>query len=262
MFPTKANDPYIQKNGTRSTLGSVIGSGGGGSDLPEHSQADAGKVLKVGDDGDLEWDEPGQSINWMSQSDWNELTFDEKKAAGFTAIGSEGSSHGTYYDYSNVIPWRYNEDHDNVIDIYNDGDYNFHGFYSKTIGDVVSDKGRGGTRTSGSTVFICNGINTDRYGFFMMFGKSEADLQCSNTSFYDIKKVANYDLYVGSNISGAWSDNVDVQLDHNSVSQNLKDYFTSANYTISGITIANNQFVIPESYGTIIDTIGDILSSV
>ena len=60
MFPLKANDPYIKETGERSTLGSVVG--GGGSDtpeLPDYSIADAGKVLKVGDDGSLEWDDAG-----------------------------------------------------------------------------------------------------------------------------------------------------------------------------------------------------------
>ena len=204
----------------------------------------------------------GSSINWMSQSDWNELTFDEKKAAGFTAIGSEGSSHGNYYDYSNIIPWRYNEDHNNVIDIYYDGDFNFHGFFSNTVGDVVKSRSRGGTRTSGSMVFICNGMATNNYGFFMMFGKSEEDLQCSNSEFYSIYKVANYDLYIGGNVDGAYSANVDVQLEHNSIAQNLKDYFTLANYTISGISIVNSQVVIPEDYSMLIETISDILSVV
>lgn len=60
MFPLKANDPYIKETGERSTLGSIVG--GGGSDtpkLPDYGIADAGKVLTVGDDGSLEWDEKG-----------------------------------------------------------------------------------------------------------------------------------------------------------------------------------------------------------
>lgn len=57
MFPLNSNDQYIDSNGKRSKLGDAIGSGGGG--LPEHTEADAGKVLKVADDGSLEWDEDG-----------------------------------------------------------------------------------------------------------------------------------------------------------------------------------------------------------
>lgn len=59
MFPLNSNDQYIDSNGKRSTLGNAIGSGGGSSELPEHTSADAGKVLKVADDGSLEWDEDG-----------------------------------------------------------------------------------------------------------------------------------------------------------------------------------------------------------
>lgn len=59
MFPLNSNDQYIDSNGKRSKLGDTIGSGGGGSELPEHTSADAGKVLKVADDGSLEWDEAG-----------------------------------------------------------------------------------------------------------------------------------------------------------------------------------------------------------
>lgn len=59
MFPLNSNDQYIDSNGKRSKLGDTIGSGGGGSELPEHTAADAGKVLKVADDGSLEWDEDG-----------------------------------------------------------------------------------------------------------------------------------------------------------------------------------------------------------
>lgn len=39
MFPLNSNDQYIDNNGKRSTLGDAIGSGGGGSELPEHSIA-------------------------------------------------------------------------------------------------------------------------------------------------------------------------------------------------------------------------------
>lgn len=58
MFPIKSSDAYIKDNGKRSTIGAEIG-GGGGSDLPEYSQADAGRVLTVGEDGELEWTESG-----------------------------------------------------------------------------------------------------------------------------------------------------------------------------------------------------------
>lgn len=58
MFPLNSNLPYIKDDGTRDKLGNVIGSGGGGgggSDIPEHTIADAGKVLGVDDEGNLAW---------------------------------------------------------------------------------------------------------------------------------------------------------------------------------------------------------------
>jgi len=56
MFPLNSNMSYIKDNGTRDKLGNVIGSGGGGgSELPPHTIADAGKVLGVDDTGALAW---------------------------------------------------------------------------------------------------------------------------------------------------------------------------------------------------------------
>lgn len=55
MFPLNSNMPYIKDTGERDKLGNVIGSGGGSSELPEHSIADAGKVLGVNNEGNLAW---------------------------------------------------------------------------------------------------------------------------------------------------------------------------------------------------------------
>ena len=58
MFPLNSKEAYINDNGTRTTLGAAIGSGGGGggtSELPEYGIADAGKVLTVNNSGSLEW---------------------------------------------------------------------------------------------------------------------------------------------------------------------------------------------------------------
>lgn len=59
MFPIKSSDAYINENGKRSTIGAELGTSGGGSDIPDHSISDAGKVLTVGEDGELEWAESG-----------------------------------------------------------------------------------------------------------------------------------------------------------------------------------------------------------
>lgn len=57
MFPINANDPYIKESGERSTLGAAIeSSGGGGSDIPDYDVGDAGKVLGVDSEGELQWE--------------------------------------------------------------------------------------------------------------------------------------------------------------------------------------------------------------
>lgn len=92
MFPINANDPYIKENGERSTMGSVIGSGGGGasSELPEHSISDAGKALTVGETGDLEWT---RSLPTYSQSDAGKvLGIDENGALVWSTV--KGGSFG------------------------------------------------------------------------------------------------------------------------------------------------------------------------
>ena len=80
MFPINANDPYIKKTGERSTVAAALegGGGGGGSELPEYSEADAGKVLTVDSNGDLEFDTvlPAYSSS------------DEGKVLGVTADGT------------------------------------------------------------------------------------------------------------------------------------------------------------------------------
>jgi len=59
MFPIPWNKEYRKKDGTLVKINDAMSGGGGGSDLPPHSASDAGKVLTVGDDGDLEWHESG-----------------------------------------------------------------------------------------------------------------------------------------------------------------------------------------------------------
>ena len=57
MFPLNSNQAYIKETGERSTLGAALGEGGS-SALPEYDSGDAGKVLTVNDEGELEWNEP------------------------------------------------------------------------------------------------------------------------------------------------------------------------------------------------------------
>lgn len=59
MFPIPWNKEYRKKDGTLVKISDAMSGGGGGSDLPPHSSSDAGKVLTVGESGNLEWDEAG-----------------------------------------------------------------------------------------------------------------------------------------------------------------------------------------------------------
>ena len=58
MFPISWDKMFRTKAGSLVTMDEAM-SGGGGSSIPPHSESDAGKVLTVGDDGTLEWDESG-----------------------------------------------------------------------------------------------------------------------------------------------------------------------------------------------------------
>lgn len=55
MFPIPWNKAVRKKDGNLVTLEEFAGGGGGGSELPEYSEADAGKVLGVDENGDLAW---------------------------------------------------------------------------------------------------------------------------------------------------------------------------------------------------------------
>lgn len=110
MFPLPWNKAFRKKDGSLTTLDAAISSGGGGSDLPDYDSSDAGKVLTVGDDGSLEWDENGGAgVEVISESDWNNMTTAEKQAAGIVAIQSTSGRFvigrlvdGSYYEIFTV----------------------------------------------------------------------------------------------------------------------------------------------------------------
>lgn len=58
MFPLPWNFPFRKKDGTIvNVVDAMGGGGGGGSNLPDYDSSDAGKVLGVDENGDLEWSE-------------------------------------------------------------------------------------------------------------------------------------------------------------------------------------------------------------
>ena len=94
MFPLNSNLPYIKDDGTRDKLGNVIGSGGGGggSELPDYSETDAGKVLKVDNEGLLEWGELPAGTKIYVKA-YNNITFDKAfNLASFSSNAAESSS--------------------------------------------------------------------------------------------------------------------------------------------------------------------------
>jgi hypothetical protein len=105
-------------------------------------------------------------------------------------------------------------------------------------------------------------VDYDNYGYFMMFGKSEADLQCSPANYYTITQLPDYNLYAGGNMGQSIGGNVNVILTHNSVAQNLKDYFAKADYSITGIRRSNGQLVIPDTFAPLLEVISEFLSTV
>ena len=88
MFPIPWNFPFRKKNGDVTTIGEVVG--GGGSDIPSHTTADAGKVLTVGDDGSLEWNEKGAG-GGDSLLNYNFTKYGERTVMGvnFSSVGAE-----------------------------------------------------------------------------------------------------------------------------------------------------------------------------
>lgn len=121
MFPIPFNFPFRKSNGNITTISAAISEGGsyelptasantkGGvkigttlemsdetlnakSQLPAHTIAEAGKVLTVGDDGSLEWDENGGAgVEILTQAEWDELTTAEKQAKGIVAVQTSNS---------------------------------------------------------------------------------------------------------------------------------------------------------------------------
>lgn len=100
------------------------------SQLPAHSSELAGKVLTVGDDGSLEWDENGGGVGTISRADWDALTTAQKQSYGLIIIidSSTGFRRGEYVngaDY-NPVSLKQNNKVNNVnITIIDETHYSF-----------------------------------------------------------------------------------------------------------------------------------------
>lgn len=116
MFPIPFNFPFRKKDGSITTMDAAIAGGGtpyslptasantkGGikignnltmtgeilsanSQLPTITSEDTGKVLTVGEGGELEWDEKGGGVGVISRTDWDLLTTAQKLTYGLIAI--------------------------------------------------------------------------------------------------------------------------------------------------------------------------------
>ena len=66
MFPIPWNKAFRKKDGTLVNMEDM---GGGGSALPEYSEADAGKVLSVDEEGELAWEVIGGTKVYYKEYD-------------------------------------------------------------------------------------------------------------------------------------------------------------------------------------------------
>lgn len=155
-FPLNNNDPYIKSTGERSTLGAELAKGGT-SELPEYDSTDAGKVLTVGDDGELEWDTKGTGGG-------DKIVFDyyHKSAQGGPSYTDEKTytilENGTYYIfigvYTDSLTFKINDVAQDLS--FSISNRYIYGYYnnSKTLqaGDVLTIKFEG----NGESVRVIN----------------------------------------------------------------------------------------------------------
>lgn len=74
MFPIPWNKAYRKKDGSLVNIDDAMSGGGGGSELPEYSEADAGKVLGVNDSGELAWVEVSGGSSNFAKVEWKGTT--------------------------------------------------------------------------------------------------------------------------------------------------------------------------------------------
>lgn len=203
-------------------------------------------------------DLPSGGGSFITQTEWDALTFAEKQARGLSLIGTEGTVTGQYYDFSNLVgPWYFTEIN-NVVALFKGTGFNFRCFYSTTAGDRVVAGGRGGTRSSNAFTVICNYRFASPYGYggFAMFGLSQEALQCTDTQYYSICSVANHSgLYVAGIFDGSWYNNTEVSFTHNATTQNLQNIFSLDEYTIYSFTKNGNVITFDSANDELLNNI-------
>lgn len=106
MFPISWNFPFRKKDGTLVKMSEAMsGGGGGGSDLPPHSSSDAGKVLTVGEDGELEWDTSGAGGgDYAIGFDFTKFGNKTANNVSYSSAGATFTSDKAYITIATVIP--------------------------------------------------------------------------------------------------------------------------------------------------------------
>ena len=122
MFPIPWNKAYRKKDGTLVNIDDAMGGGGGSSDIPEYSSADAGKVLMVTDDDELAWNDNVPNYGVYSDSVIGYGVFkpsDDKYVVGVfhgDVLSSATRTFGNVtYDLSDVFTPQYF----NTLEFYN-----------------------------------------------------------------------------------------------------------------------------------------------
>ena len=81
MFPIRWNFPFRKKDGSVVNISDAMSGGGGESELPPHNIGDAGKLLKVNNEGNLAW----------ADEDVELPTYSSEEAGKVLAVDNEGN---------------------------------------------------------------------------------------------------------------------------------------------------------------------------
>ena len=202
----------------------------------------------------------GGTVNWKTQSQWDAMTFAQKKQQGLTLIGTPGSMSGQYFDYANVVNEYYLEAN-NIITLNNGADFGFHAFYSHASGDRASAGGRGVTWNTDGYRVICNALPVNGgFGFYCAFALTQEALAGTNAQYYSIMPVNGYNMFCAGNMSGAWMNNADVTFVYNGTTNNLQSMYNLNEYTIRFDTYPSSSATFNSDYDAVLSSIYAFLS--